>query len=127
MPGAQIWIAVAKVLASGLSVLPQSTRVAVLLGGIAGIVIEYFNRKTRGKFPVSAMGLGLSFVLKFSDCWAMALGSLIFWGLGRGLKDKKTVTSKIFIDNQETACAGVIAGGSIMGIILIIIEQIILK
>lgn len=126
MPGAQIWIAVAKVLASGLSVLPQSTRVAVLLGGIAGIAIEFLNRRTRGKFPISAMGLGLSFVLKFSDCWAMAVGSLLFWLLGRNLKGKENTASKIFVDNQETACAGVIAGGSIMGIIIIIIEQIVL-
>lgn len=126
MPGAQIWIAVAKVLASGLSVLPQSTRIAVLLGGIAGIAIEFFNRRSRGKFPISAMGLGLSFVLRFSDCWAMALGSLIFWGLERKYKNKNTLTTKIFVENQETACAGVIAGGSIMGIILIIIEQIVL-
>ena len=126
MPGAQIWIAVAKVLSSGLSVLPQSTRIAVFVGGFAGILIEFLNRRMRGKFPLSAMGLGLSFVLKFSDCWSMALGSLFFWALGRGLKGKTSVSSKIFVENQETACAGVIAGGSIMGIILIIIEQIVL-
>ncbi|MFM8269192.1 MAG: OPT family oligopeptide transporter [Pseudomonadota bacterium] len=126
MPGAQIWIAVAKVLSSGLSVLPQSTRVAVVLGGVLGILIEYLSRKTQGKFPLSAMGLGLSFVLKFSDCWAMALGSLIFWALGRSLNNQKTVGFRVFVENQETACAGVIAGGSIMGIILIIIEQLVL-
>lgn len=126
MPGAQIWIAVAKVLSAGLSVLPQSTRIAVVVGGVFGIAIEFMNRRTRGKFPISAMGLGLSFVLNFSNCWSMALGSLVFWALGRKLEGKATVASKIFVENQETACAGVIAGGSIMGIILIIIEQIVL-
>jgi uncharacterized oligopeptide transporter (OPT) family protein len=114
-------------LASGLSVLPQSTRIAVLIGGIAGIIIEYLNKKTRGRFPVSAMGLGLSFVLKFSDCWAMATGSLLFWLLGRRLKDSDGTAAKVFVDNQETSCAGVIAGGSIMGIILIILETLVLK
>jgi uncharacterized oligopeptide transporter (OPT) family protein len=127
MPGAQIWIAVAKVLASGLSVLPQSTRIAVILGGLVGVAIEFLNRRTRGRFPVSAMGLGLSFVLKFSDCWAMAAGSLFFWLLARGSAGKKSTLSKIFVDNQETACAGVIAGGSIMGIILIILETLVLS
>lgn len=125
MPGAQIWIAVAKVLASGLSVLPQSTRVAVLIGAIVGICIEYLNKKTRGRFPLSAMGLGLSFVLKFSDCWAMATGSLLFWFLGKRLRGSDSSVSKVFVDNQETTCAGVIAGGSIMGIIIIIIETIV--
>ena len=127
MPGAQIWIAVAKVLASGLSVLPQSTRMAVILGGLVGVAIEFLNRRTRGRFPVSAMGLGLSFVLKFSDCWAMAAGSLFFWLLARGSAGKKSTLSKIFVDNQETACAGVIAGGSIMGIVLIILETLVLS
>ena len=127
MPGAQIWIAVAKVLASGLSVLPQSTRTAVILGGLVGVAIEFLNRRTRGRFPVSAMGLGLSFVLKFSDCWAMAAGSLFFWLLARSSAGKKSTLSKVFVDNQETACAGVIAGGSIMGIVLIILETLVLS
>jgi uncharacterized oligopeptide transporter (OPT) family protein len=126
MPGAQIWIAVAKVLANGLSVLPDSTRVAVLIGSFVGIFIEFMNRRTKGRFPVSAMGLGLSFVLKFTDCWAMALGSLIFWVIERKVGKKKSLTRDVFIDNQETLCAGVIAGGSIMGIILIILETLVL-
>lgn len=127
MPGAQIWIAVAKVLASGLSVLPQSTRMAVILGGLVGVAIEFLNRRIRGRFPVSAMGLGLSFVLKFSDCWAMAAGSLFFWLLARSSAGKKSTLSKVFVANQETACAGVIAGGSIMGIVLIILETLVLS
>ena len=126
MPGAQIWIAVAKVLAGGLSVLPQSTRVAVIIGAFTGIFIEFMNRKTKGKFPISAMGLGLSFVLRFTDCWAMAAGSLLFWGMEKKLKGSDSVSRKVFVDNQETVCAGIIAGGSIMGIILIILETLVL-
>jgi OPT family oligopeptide transporter len=127
MPGAQIWIAVAQVLSSGLSVLPLSTRVAVLVGGVAGVLIELLNRKSHGRFPVSAMGLGLSFVLKFSDCWAMATGSLLFWILGRKIKKPESLAAKVFVNNQETACAGVIAGGSIMGILIIILETLVIK
>jgi uncharacterized oligopeptide transporter (OPT) family protein len=127
MPGASIWIAVAQVLSQGLSVLPSSTRVAVFVGAFLGIFIEYMNRRTRGRFPISAMGLGLSFVLKFSDCLSMGAGSILFWGIGRFVsKTERSTTSKIFVDNQETVCAGVIAGGSIMGIILIILETIVL-
>jgi hypothetical protein len=126
MPGAQIWIAVAQVLSKGLDVLPPSTRIAVVIGAFVGIFIEFMNRRSRGKFPISAMGLGLSFVLRFSDCWAMALGSLIFWALGKRIKNKEGTAYKVFVSNQETACAGVIAGGSIMGIILIIMETLVL-
>lgn len=126
MPGAQIWIAVAQVLSKGLDVLPPSTRIAVIIGSFVGIFIEFMNRRTRGKFPISAMGLGLSFVLRFSDCWAMGLGSLIFWALGKRIKNTESTAHKVFVANQETACAGVIAGGSIMGIILIILETLVL-
>lgn len=126
MPGASIWIAVAQVLAKGLSVLPDSTRIAVIVGAFVGIFIEFMNRRSRGKFPISAMGLGLSFVLKFTDSWAMAAGSLLFWGINRFARQGDTTVRKIFVENQETACAGVIAGGSIMGIILIILETLVL-
>jgi len=126
MPGAQIWIAVAQVLANGLTVLPQSVRVAVAIGALAGIYIEYMNRKTAGKFPISAMGLGLAFVLRFTDCFAMALGSVLFWLADRKFQQPDSSARKVFVDNQETVCAGIIAGGSIMGIILIIMETLVI-
>ena len=126
MPSAQVWIAVAQVLSKGLDVLAPSVRVAVVIGALLGGFIEYMNRRTKGRFPISAMGLGLSSVLHFTDCFTMALGSLIFWYMGRSMKDTKSKGYKIFVENQETACAGVIAGGSIMGIILIILETLVL-
>jgi uncharacterized oligopeptide transporter (OPT) family protein len=126
MPGASIWIAVAQVLAKGLSVLPDSTRISVIVGALAGIFIEFMNRRTKGKFPISAMGLGLSFVLKFADCWAMAAGSLFFWFINHRSRNAEGSVRKVFVDNQETVCAGIIAGGSIMGIILIILETLVL-
>jgi uncharacterized oligopeptide transporter (OPT) family protein len=126
-PGAQIWKAVAEVLTKGLSSLHPTAQLAALIGGILGIVIEFFNQRSRGKFPVSAMGLGLAGVLPFSNCWSMALGAFIFWGLHRKYHEERKGESKnhktmrkIFVDNHETVCAGVIAGGSIMGIILTI-------
>jgi hypothetical protein len=127
MPGASIWIAVAEVLAKGLSVLPDSTRIAVVIGALVGILIEFLNRRSQGRFPISAMGLGLSFVLKFSDGWAMAAGSLFFWFMSRHFGERTdSKMSAIFRDNQETLFAGVIAGGTIMGIVLIIMETIVL-
>lgn len=126
MPGASIWIAVAQVLAKGLAVLPDSTRISVIVGALAGVFIEFMNRRTKGKFPISAMGLGLSFVLKFADCWAMAAGSLLFWFINHRSRNAEGSVRKVFVDNQETVCAGIIAGGSIMGIILIILETLVL-
>jgi uncharacterized oligopeptide transporter (OPT) family protein len=93
------------------------------VGGILGIVIEVLNKKTKGKFPLSGVGLGLGFVLRFTDAWSMALGTLIFWAARTKFKDKSSVGYRAFVDNQETMAAGVIAGGSIIGIILILLEN----
>ena len=127
MPGAQIWKAVAEVLTKGLSFLHPSARAAIAVGALIGLIIEILNQRSKGKFPVSGVGLGLAFVLKFSDSLSMAMGALIFWLAGKYLADKKSVGYRAFVDNQETLCAGAIAGGSIIGLVLILLETIVLK
>ncbi|MBI5595991.1 MAG: OPT/YSL family transporter [Elusimicrobia bacterium] len=127
MPAAQIWRAVAEVLTKGLSFLHPTAQLAVLVGAILGVVLEVLNQRSHGKFPISGVGFGLAFVLNFSDALAMALGSVFFWALGRWLKDPKSLGYRAFVDNQETVCAGAIAGGSIVGLVLIILETAVLK
>ncbi len=127
MPGAVVWKAVAMVLTKGLEFLHPTARWAILIGAILGLLIEIANQRTKGKFPLSAVGLGLAPILRFGDAWAMALGALLFWLAGKYVTDKKSLTYRALVDNQETACAGVIAGGSIIGLILIILETTVLK
>lgn len=124
MPSASIWKAVAEVLTQGLSVLHPTAQYAVLIGAVLGIVFEILKQVTHGKFPISAVGLGLAFVLRFTDCLAMGLGAVLFWFMGRKYTDKSSKMNRIFVENQETLCAGVIAGGSIIGIILILFETL---
>ncbi|MEK7746768.1 MAG: OPT/YSL family transporter, partial [Elusimicrobiota bacterium] len=126
MPGAQIWKAVAEVLTKGLSFLHPTAKWAILAGAVLGIVFEVLNKATHNRFPFSGVGVGLAFVLKFTDSLSMALGALIFWALGKTLKDHGTTAYRVFVDNQETTCAGAIAGGSIIGIILILLETAVL-
>lgn len=122
LPGASIWKGVSEVLAHGLSNLHITAQAAALIGAVLGIVIEILNKKTKGRFPLSGVGLGLGFVLRFTDAWSMALGTLIFWTARQKFKDKSSFGYRAFVDNQETLAAGVIAGGSIIGIILILLE-----
>jgi hypothetical protein len=74
----QVWKSVAEVLTKGLEFLHPSARMAVVIGGLLGIIFEYLNIKQRGKFPLSAVGMGLAFVLRFSDAFSMFMGAFIF-------------------------------------------------
>jgi uncharacterized oligopeptide transporter (OPT) family protein len=125
MPGATIWKAVAEALTKGLSALHPSAQIAALVGAVLGIVIEFLNQRTKGKFPVSAIGLGLAFVLRFTDSIAMALGAFFFWWCTKRFKNPEGTGHRVFVENSETLCAGVIAGGSIIGILLIILETVV--
>lgn len=122
LPGATVWKSVAEILTVGLQALHPTAQLAALIGAILGIVMTYLDRKTKGRFPISPVAMGLAFVLRFTDSFMMALGALFFWLISKAVKDKKTFTYRAFIDNQETMSAGVIAGGSIIGLILLIIE-----
>jgi len=122
LPGAMVWKGVAEALTKGLSTLHPTAQLGALIGALLGIILEVLNQKTRGKFPLSGVGLGLGFVLRFTDALSMALGTLIFWVASQTSKDKKSFSYRALVENQETTAAGIIAGGSIIGIIIILLE-----
>ncbi|MEQ1664051.1 MAG: OPT/YSL family transporter, partial [Bdellovibrionales bacterium] len=126
LPGAMIWKGVAEVLSHGIDSLHPTARIAVVIGGIIGILCEYLNKRMNGKFPFSGVGLGLGFVLRFTDNLSMVVGALFFWLCRQNFKDEKSFGFRAFVKNQETFAAGVIAGGSIIGIILILLETVFL-
>ena len=76
----------------------------------------------KGKFVISGVGMGLAFILTFADSLAMATGAFVFWAFKKRCTDPKTNTHKIFVQNYETVCAGGVAGGALIGIVLIILE-----
>ena len=124
MPSAQVWRAVAEVLTRGLEFLHPSARVAIVVGGLLGICFEVISQITRGKFPVSGVGMGLAFILPFSDSLAMATGAILFGVLKLKLKTPESRWYRIFVENHETVCAGGIAGGALIGIVLILLETL---
>lgn len=80
-PATQTWYKVAQVLTKGLDFLPQSAKVAILIGAAVGIllpVIEKFVVPAKyRKYVPSATGLGLSFMLPFYNSLAFSLGAVI--------------------------------------------------
>jgi len=126
MPAATIWKAVAELLTEGISKLAVSAQWAALVGAILGIALEAARVATKGRFWLSGVGIGLSAVIPFNTCLAMFLGSLVFWLAQRRWKDPETTVHKIFVQNLEPICAGVIAGGALMGIAVILVENFLL-
>ncbi len=124
LPGAAIWKGVAEVLTKGISTLHPTAQAAALVGAVLGIVLEMVRKKWR-RFPISGVGLGLGFVLRFTDTWAMALGSFLFWACEKKCTNQESFGFRAFVDNRETLAAGIIAGGSIIGILLMLAESMV--
>ncbi len=125
MIAAMIWRAVAEVLTRGFGILDPTALVAVVVGAFAGILFEVLKITTRNRWPISGVGMGLAFVLRFSDAWAMFLGAFIFWALSRRYRSPDSWIRENIVGNQETICAGVIAGGALMGIVLMILKVVV--
>ncbi len=116
MPAAQVWKAVAEVLTRGLSELHETAIFAAIAGGLLGIFLELIKVVSKGRFPISAVGMGLAFVIPFTTCFAMFMGSFLFWIAARTFKNDRSLLKRTFVDNLEPVCAGVIAGGALLGI-----------
>jgi uncharacterized oligopeptide transporter (OPT) family protein len=121
MPAATIWKGVAEMLTKGLSELPLTARWAAVIGAILGILFEALRLVTKGRFWLSAVGIGLAAVIPFNTCFAMFLGAFLFWLAGRMFRRENTLTHRVIVRNQEPICGGVIAGGALMGILLTLV------
>ncbi|MBL0926385.1 MAG: OPT/YSL family transporter [Phycisphaerales bacterium] len=114
-PATNMWKAVAEVLAgkNGLAALPDSAKIAILVGAVVGCVLPIIEKlfpKARPYMP-SAMGLGLAWVVTFSNSFAFAIGAVIAWlwaTLASRSADKFTIP----------IASGLVAGESLMKAIL---------
>ena len=113
-PAAQVWKAVAELLAQGLSSLDITERWALAIGGLVGIFIPLLERLLPAKFRrfiPSAMGLGLAFIIPFWNTLSIFVGALIAWVIERKARE---VSLKYTIP----VASGMIAGKSLMGVLM---------
>jgi OPT family oligopeptide transporter len=81
-PATNMWRAVAELLAGGgLNQLPPSAKMAIVIGALVGVILPVLSKLLPKAAPYlpSAMGLGLSWVMVFSNCQAFAIGAIIVW------------------------------------------------
>ncbi|MBT9493144.1 MAG: OPT/YSL family transporter, partial [Paucibacter sp.] len=116
MPGALQWKGVAELIAKGLQGLPASALVAMLVAFVSAVAIEIARIVTKGRFPLSSVSIGLGVVLPPESVFAMWIGALLFWHMGRKYKAAGTPGNRLWVDGCEPICAGLISGAALMGI-----------
>ncbi len=113
-PSAQVWAAVARLLGSGLGALHETARWGMLIGCLIGVglvlLTEYAPKKLKPFVP-SATGVGLAMVIPFFNSLSMFIGAVIALVLEKRVP---AFAEKYIIP----VASGIIAGESIMGIIV---------
>lgn len=109
-PSTRTWEAVARILTKGIDQLPDSAKVAILIGAIVGIAIPLLERVVPARYRQylpSAMGLGLSWVIPFSNAIGFAIGAVLgkLW---------EVVNRKSSDDYAISLSSGLIAGESLI-------------
>jgi OPT family oligopeptide transporter len=136
VPGALQWAAISKVIegmgtagaeaplvqtVDGIrklwGVLPVSAAWAMMWGAIIAVVLETARIASRGKFPISAVGIGLGVVLPPESTIMMWIGAAFFTAMEhRYLQRAGEFGWRLWVDSKEAVCAGLIAGWALLGI-----------
>jgi OPT family oligopeptide transporter len=115
-PAAVQWKGVADLITKGLSALPWSAIVSMIAAAACAIAIEMARLATKGRFPLSAVSIGLGVVLPPEASFCMWVGALIFWWAGKRNPVPGTRGHAFWVEGCEPICAGLISGAALMGI-----------
>jgi OPT family oligopeptide transporter len=117
-PAALVWAGVSKMLAVGMSALPESARVGALCGAALGVVLVLLERwapKPLKPFVPSAAGFGLAIVIPGASSISFFIGATIAEVLRR--KRAKLAEATVL-----PVASGFIAGESLMGILVAMLK-----
>lgn len=115
-PATGMWAAVARALSGGVETIPESARMAIVVGAVAGTALALAEGlappKLRPWVP-SSMGLGLAFVVPFQNSLSFFLGAVIavIW---RRLDAKSAERFIIPIASGVVAGESLLAAGNAM-------------
>jgi uncharacterized oligopeptide transporter (OPT) family protein len=124
MPSAVQWKGVADLITNGLSSLPPSAVISMVVAGFAALVFEILRIKTKGRFPISSVSVGLGVILPPEYCFTMWVGALFFWWKGRSKPAPGTTAHTRWVEGVEPICAGLISGAALIGIGNAIVEAL---
>jgi uncharacterized oligopeptide transporter (OPT) family protein len=115
-PAAMQWKGVAELIAKGVSALPYSAVVSMIVAAVAAAAIEISRVLTKGRFSLSAVSIGLGVVLPPESTFAMWVGAMIFWVMRRKYPKEGTPGNRFWVEGMEPICAGLISGSALIGI-----------
>ncbi|MEZ6234561.1 MAG: OPT/YSL family transporter [Phycisphaerales bacterium] len=99
------------------TLLTTSMIISMVIAGVAGVVLEVTRIRTKNKFPISPIAIGLGVVIPPLYTLAMFAGALFFWIMNNIYKSKPDSKGNLlWIQTQEPICAGLIAGAALVGI-----------
>jgi OPT family oligopeptide transporter len=116
MPGAIQWKGVAELIMKGLKGLPASAVISIAVAAFAALAIEVARIMTKGRFPLSAVSIGLGVILPPESTFGMFIGALIFWIMKLRHPAPGTKAHEIWVEGMEPICAGLISGAALVGI-----------
>ncbi|MFM2152944.1 MAG: hypothetical protein RL199_1379 [Pseudomonadota bacterium] len=110
-PAAQVWKAVAELLAKGVHALHPSAFWGMVVGALLGIVITLLEKRFSAyrQYIPSPTGLGLAFVIPAWNSLGMFVGALVAWQLQKARPE----TAERYV---VPVSSGLIAGESLMGV-----------
>jgi len=117
-PAAQTWKGVAEAMALGLNTMHPVKIWSMVIGGLIGLILPILSRlfPKKQKWIPSPAGIGLAWVFHWFYGLLFFLGALI--GYGWQKKNPKNSEEYLF-----PVASGVVAGGALMGVILIFWES----
>ncbi|MEW5702129.1 MAG: OPT family oligopeptide transporter [Candidatus Zixiibacteriota bacterium] len=117
-PAAQTWRGVAEAMSKGLSTMHPVKIWAIVIGGLVGIILPTLSRlfPKKQKWIPSAAGVGLAWVFQWFYGLLFLIGALI--GYGWQKRNAKHCEEYLF-----PVASGIVAGGALMGVILVFWEN----
>jgi uncharacterized oligopeptide transporter (OPT) family protein len=99
------------------ALLSKSMLWSMGIAGLAGLVLEVVRIRSRGRFPLSPLAIGLGVLVPPESTFMMFLGALFFWVMSKRHEEHRDSTGwTLWVDTQEPLCAGLIAGAALVGI-----------
>jgi uncharacterized oligopeptide transporter (OPT) family protein len=118
-PSVDLWVGVSKLISDGAAHLPKTALASMIIAAALGVAFEIARIRTRGRFPLSPVAIGLGVVIPVDSTFMMWAGALFFWLLERryATQPKTSVAHGLWVESVEPIAAGLVAGAALTGIL----------